>query len=258
MAELVEVRLREVGWAEVFLSEIRLNLGDLVIVEQERGIDWGEVISTSTDFVETQKEEYRKVIRKVTKEDLRQIEENKKAARSALKVCEKKVVEHKLPMKLVGTEYSFDRTKVIFYFTADHRIDFRALVRDLAKIFKIRIEMRQIGVRDEAKFFGGLGICGRPLCCATFLKNFSSVSIKLAKEQQLSLNPQKISGICGRLMCCLEFEASLYEELLKKLPKIGEEIGIPQGKGKVIALNPLKQSVIVELEDRQIEYFIKK
>ena len=257
MAKLVEVRLREIGWTEPFLTEIDLNLGELVIVEQERGIDWGEVISESVEFMETQKKEYKKVIRKVNKEDLKQIQENKKAAKSALKVCEKKVLEHKLPMKLVGAEYSFDRTKVIFYFTADHRIDFRALVRDLAKIFKIRIEMRQIGVRDEAKIFGGLGICGRPLCCATFLKSFSLVSIKLAKEQQLPLNPQKISGVCGKLMCCLGFEADIYKEILKKLPKVGKEIKTPQGKGKVVALNPLKQSVIVELEDRQIEYFIK-
>jgi cell fate regulator YaaT (PSP1 superfamily) len=163
--------------------------------------------------------------------------------------CSKKIEAHKLPMKLVGAEYSFDRSKIIFYFTSDERVDFRELVKELANIFRARIELKQIGVRDEAKMLGGFGPCGRELCCAKFLKNFDAVSIRMAKDQNLSLNPTKISGLCGRLMCCLGYEYETYRELIKGMPEIGSEIKTEKGKGKVISTNPLKGTVTAELAD---------
>lgn len=258
MRNTVEVRLREQGNINIFITDIELNPGDSVIVEQDRGIDWGQVVSEMGIVLEDDAKEMRRVIRKITPQDLEQIEENKKSTSSALKVCEKKVKEHNLGMQLIDAEYVFDRTKIIFYFTAEGRVDFRELVKDLAKIFKIRIELRQIGVRDEAKFFGGYGVCGRPLCCTSFLKNFIPVSIRLAKEQQIPLHPQKISGICGRLMCCLSFEYEVYKDILNKFPKLGESINTSQGRGKVVGYNPLKKKVYVEIdEERIIEHTVE-
>ena len=191
----------------------------------------------------------KKVVRLARENDLKQIKENRVKAKEAFSACVKKISEHKLDMKLVQAEYSFDRSKIIFYFTANGRVDFRELVKDLAKIFKARIELRQIGVRDEARHFGGFGPCGRELCCARFLKDFEPVTIKMAKEEGLSLNPPKISGLCGRLMCCLSFEYETYKLLSKGLPHEGERVHTEKGKGKVLSVNVFKRKASVELED---------
>lgn len=234
----------------------KTKIGDYVIIEAERGIEYGQVISDTELVSDTEIEApLRKVLRIATRDDLRQIQENKEKTKEAMEVCAKKISEHKLNMRLVDAEYSFDRSKFIFYFTADGRIDFRELVKDLARLFKARIELRQIGVRDEAKMFGGYGPCGRVLCCKSFLKDFEPVTVRMAKDQNLSLNPTKISGLCGRLMCCLGYEYKVYKELLQNLPKQGEAINTKEGKGKVISVNPLKRTVMVEVgeEGRQIE-----
>jgi cell fate regulator YaaT (PSP1 superfamily) len=227
--------------------------GDYVIVEHDRGFDYGQVVSPEeTPDKSNSKDAPKKIVRLAKDSDLKQIEDNRAKAKEAFNACLKKIDEHKLQMKLVQAEYSFDRSKIIFYFTANGRIDFRNLVKDLAKIFKARIELRQIGVRDEAKFFGGFGPCGRELCCAKFLKDFEPVTIKMAKEEGLPLNPPKISGICGRLMCCLSFEYETYKALSKGLPREGEKVSTPQGKGKVISVNVFKRTVAVELEEGAI------
>ncbi|MFH0790137.1 MAG: stage 0 sporulation family protein, partial [Candidatus Omnitrophota bacterium] len=195
------------------------------------------------------KESIKKIVRVAGDNDLKQIQDNRLKAKEAFGSCFKKIEEHKLNMKLVQAEYSFDRTKIIFYFTSSGRVDFRELVKDLAKIFKARIELRQIGVRDEARIFGGFGSCGRELCCTKFLKDFEPVTIKMAKEEGLPLNPPKISGLCGRLMCCLNFEYETYKILSKGLPHEGEKITTQTGKGKVISINVFKRTAQVELEE---------
>ena len=234
----------------------KVKVGDYVIIESERGTEYGQVISEAELVPEEEIEApLRKVIRVATRDDLRQIQENKKKTKEAIGICAKKIEEHKLDMKLVDAEYSFDRSKFIFYFTAEGRVDFRELVKDLARRFSARIELRQIGVRDEAKIFGGYGLCGRVLCCKSFLKNFEPVTVRMAKDQNLPLNPSKISGVCGRLMCCLGYEYPVYKELLKNLPKQGETINIKEGKGRVVSVNPLKMIAVVAVgeEGRQIE-----
>jgi cell fate regulator YaaT (PSP1 superfamily) len=259
---MIGVKLREAGEARNFAVSISLNLniGDYVIVEQEMGCEYGIITSEAQPCAE---EELKKsapfrVIRKATPGDMHQIERNKTKVKELLDICDKKIEEHKLPMKLVDAEYSFDRTKVMFYFTADTRVDFRSLVKDLAAIFKARIELRQIGVRDEAKLLGGFGPCGETLCCAKFLKNFQPVTIKMAKEQNLSLNPAKISGLCGRLMCCLSYEYDAYRSLMAGLPHQGDKVKTKEGAGTVISVNAIKRMVVVELEDgRQIEVSYK-
>lgn len=256
MHEVIQVRLREAG--KIFYFETigeKPKIGDYVIVEQDRGIDYGEVVSEPETVLDKVFEEpLYKIIRVATVDDLNQIHRNKRKIKGAINLCMKKIQEHKLGMKLVDAEYSFDRTKIIFYFTAEGRVDFRNLVKDLAKIFKVRIELKQIGVRDEARLFGGIGPCGRKLCCATFLKSFEPVSIKMAKEEGLPLNPPKISGICGRLMCCLSYEYETYKQLSRGLPRQGERIHTPQGKGKVISVNIFKRTALIELEEgKQIE-----
>ena len=261
MKEVVLVRLRESGPTLYYMvGGLSVNLTDYVIVEVDRGIDYARVVSEVQEFGEDKIEEpLKKIVRIANAGDLKQIQENIAKEKDAFGTCLKKITEHKLEMKLVEAEYSFDRSKIIFYFTAEGRIDFRELVKDLARIFKSRIELRQIGVRDEAKLFGGYGPCGRPLCCSKFLKNFEPVTIRMAKDQALPLNPPKLSGICGRLMCCLSYEYENYRELLKGLPKEGERINTPEGKGKVISVNALKRSVIVEIEkDKQIEIKYEK
>jgi len=207
-----------------------------------------------TDPVLTDKvdESVKKVLRIVTDADLKQIQDNRKKAQDASVTCSKKIEEHKLDMKLVGAEYAFDRSKILFYFTAEGRVDFRELVKELAKIFKARIELRQIGVRDEAKILGGFGPCGKELCCCKFLKDFEPVTIRMAKDQNLPLNPPKISGLCGRLMCCLSFEHKHYKEMCKGLPREGERVETPEGKGKVISINILKRKASVLLEDGKL------
>ncbi len=250
----VNVRLREAGNAIVaFFADLQIQAGDIVILEVERGYDYGEVISEPAEVKETKvREGALKIIRKATREDFLQIKRNKRRARGAIRIFDRKARQHKLDMKLVDAEHSFDRTKIIFYFTAEERVDFRSLVRDLAKIFKTRIELRQIGVRDEAKILGGYGICGRSLCCASFLKTFSPVTVKFAKEQNLPMNPGKISGVCGRLMCCLGYEKCFYDEMLKTMPKIGDKINLDDGKAKVIDVNVIARSAKVEYEDGRI------
>jgi cell fate regulator YaaT (PSP1 superfamily) len=256
MVEAVQVRLRESGNTSHYdKNNLPLKTGDYVIVEVERGQDYGQVTAEPEKLLEAKLDKpLKKIIRAAAKEDMHRINENKKRVKGIFQTCLKKIAEHKLEMKLINAEYSFDRTKVVFYFTSDGRIDFRELVKDLAHIFKARIELRQIGVRDEARILGGMGHCGRALCCATFLKGFEAVTIRMAKEQNLPLNPSKISGCCGRLMCCLGYEYENYKKYLKGLPKEGEKIKIKEGKGRVLSVNALKRKVLVELEDgKQVE-----
>jgi len=251
--KIAAVRLREAGNITAYTASDDIRVNDYVIVEADRGLDYGEVLEIDENG---SNHSMRKIMRKVTPDDKKSIKENRHKAKEAIKMCSDKIREYRLPMKLVEAEYSFDRKKIIFYFTSNDRVDFRELVKDLAKVFKIRIEMRQIGVRDETRLFGGIGPCGRALCCATFLKNFEPVSIKMAKQQKLPLNPSKISGICGRLMCCLFYEYKHYKELAKGLPKEGDKIDTSQGRGKVISVNILKRMVYAELEDGRIEKIV--
>ncbi|MGE5604660.1 MAG: stage 0 sporulation family protein [Bacteroidota bacterium] len=226
-----------------------LKQGEQVIVETVRGIEFGKVMIGPREVSEDKvTSPLKKVIRVATPEDHAQLKENEEKSKKAFDICLQKIKQHQLEMKLVDVEYTFDRSKIIFYFTADGRIDFRELVKDLAAVFKTRIELRQIGVRDEAKMLGGLGPCGRPLCCATFLGEFEPVSIKMAKEQNLSLNPVKISGICSRLMCCLKYESSSYREAKADLPLVGGKVRIDGAEGTILETNPVKESVLVELE----------
>ncbi|MDP8234247.1 MAG: stage 0 sporulation family protein [Candidatus Saelkia tenebricola] len=250
----VNVKLRESGNVmPAFLEDLLLQAGDIVILEVDRGYDYGEIISDSQEVKEEDLKGVFKIIREATKEDFLQIKRNERKARGAVRIFERRVKQHKLDMKLVDAEYSFDRTKITFYFTAEERIDFRSLVRDLAKVFKTRIELRQIGVRDEAKILGGYGICGRPLCCATFLKTFNPVTVKFAKEQNLPMNPSKISGVCSRLMCCLGYEKKFYDTMLKIMPKVGDKIDLEDGKAKIVDVNFLTKIVRVEYEDGRIK-----
>lgn len=243
MIKVVGVRFKKAGKIYYFDPEKKwINNGDFVIVETIRGIEYGQVVVgpkmvKEEDIVQPLK----KVQRLATEEDIKLNNENKEKEREAFDICFKKIEEHELEMKLVDIEYTFDNNKVIFYFTADGRIDFRELVKDLAAIFRTRIELRQIGVRDEAKMIGGLGPCGRQMCCSSFLGEFYPVSIKMAKEQKLSLNPAKISGICSRLMCCLNYEHHVYEENAKKLPDLGDKVHVlgTNKTGIVLDINPL-------------------
>lgn len=261
MFEVVQVKLREAGNADYYsTSGLKFKVGECVIVEADRGLEYGEVVSEPELILD--KEVTRpllKVIRRATSGDLYQIDKNKKRIEDVIATCEKKIVDHKLNMKLIDAEYSFDRSKIIFYFTAEDRIDFRDLVKDLAKMFKARIELKQIGVRDEARLLDGYGPCGRRLCCAKFLKGFEPVTIKMAKVQNLPLNPTKISGCCGRLMCCLGFENETYKELMRGMPKEGDTVKTKQGKGKVISVNAIRRDALVELDDgRQVKIVYEK
>jgi cell fate regulator YaaT (PSP1 superfamily) len=261
MQKLVQVKLREFGpIVSSDATAVDCKAGDIVIVEAERGTDYATVLSGSEVAHEEKSEEpLRKILRVATPQDLKQIQDNRSKIKEAFANCSKKIEEHNLDMKLVEAEYSFDHSKIIFYFTSEGRVDFRELVKDLARVFKARIELRQIGVRDEAKLFGGFGCCGRELCCRKFLKDFEPVTIRMAKDQGLPLNPPKISGVCGRLMCCLSYECKIYKELAKDLPKEGDKINTPEGKGKVVSINILKRSVMVEVgtEGKHIEIIYK-
>jgi cell fate regulator YaaT (PSP1 superfamily) len=254
---VVGVRFKKAGKIYYFdPNDIDITQGEHVIVETARGVEYGEVVVAPKEVPQEDiVSPLKKVIRKATQEDELKIKENRDKETEALEICFKKIGEHNLPMKLVDVEYTFDNNKVIFYFTAEGRVDFRELVKDLASIFRTRIELRQIGVRDEAKMIGGFGPCGRHMCCCTFLGDFEPVSIKMAKEQNLSLNPAKISGICGRLMCCLKFEQRYYEKAKKRMPKINKEVLTPAGKGTVINVNALLETVKVKLiqEDGTVE-----
>lgn len=249
MDTIVLVKLRDMGPVHCYKAEgLAPKAGEVVIVEVERGLDYGQVAGDSAQAEKTD-EAVRKILRVATDEDKKQIEENRRKAREALGICFQKIQEHKLEMKLVGAEHAFDRSKILFYFTSEGRVDFRSLVKDLAKVFRARIELRQIGVRDEAKMCGGFGPCGRRLCCSSFLKDFEPVTIKMAKDQNLPLNPPKISGLCGRLMCCLSYEHRLYKEMSRGLPREGDRLETPDGRAKVISVNIMKRLAYVALED---------
>ena len=250
MAEVIGVRFKEVGKIYYFAPRGKeLAAGDKVIVETARGIECGLVALPNKDIPDEEiMHPLKPLIRIATKNDLAHIEENKKREAEAFKICEQKIAEHKLKMNLVDVEYTFDNNKILFYFTADGRVDFRALVKDLAAVFRTRIELRQIGVRDEAKMLGGLGVCGRPFCCHSFMGDFQPVSIKMAKEQGLSLSPVKISGTCGRLMCCLKYEQEAYTDLLKRTPKVGAIVKTPEGKGLVVEVNLISGILKVKLD----------
>jgi len=253
MERVVCVRLRDTGQNFSYnAGELDVKEGNYVIVEHDRGLDYGQIISLKSQTHAPSKQPIKKIVRIARENDIKQIEDNRAKSKEAFNNCSKKIQEHKLEMKLVQAEYSFDRSKIIFYFTSEGRVDFRNLVKDLAKIFKARIELRQIGVRDETKFFGGFGPCGRELCCAKFLKDFEPVTIKMAKEEGLPLNPPKISGICGRLMCCLNYEYETYKLLSKGLPREGERVSLPEGQGKVIGVNVFKRTATVEFEDGKV------
>ncbi len=250
MATVIGVRFKNVGKMYYFdPGSAQLKKGDRVIVETARGVECGEVTMENREIAdENIVQPLKKLIRLATKEDLARVEENRKREKSAFDICCKKIAAHKLEMKLVDVEYTFDNSKILFYFTADGRVDFRELVKDLAGVFRTRIELRQIGVRDESKMLGGIGICGRPFCCATFLGGFQPVSIKMAKEQGLSLNPVKISGACGRLMCCLKYEQEAYQDLLRSTPKVNALVMTPDGKGTVIDQNILTGMLTIQLD----------
>ena len=259
MVKVVGIRFKKAGKIYYFSpGELKINQGENVIVETARGIEFGECVIGQKEIGEDEiVSPLKNVIRKATEEDELRHSENKAKASEAFNVCGEKIREHNLQMKLIDVEYTFDNNKVIFYFTADGRVDFRELVKDLASIFRTRIELRQIGVRDEAKMIGGLGPCGRTMCCSSYLGDFVPVSIKMAKEQNLSLNPTKISGICGRLMCCLNFEQETYEGIRKRLPKIGSIVSTEYGQGEVIGNNTVKESVRVRIKPQNAEEFIK-
>ena len=256
MTRVIGVRFRNVGKIYYFSPKnLEIKSGDHVIVETARGVEYGNVVLPPRD-VEDEKvvQPLKEVIRIANAQDDKKEESNRKREKEAYQICLKKIKEHGLEMKLIDVEYTFDNNKVLFYFTADGRIDFRELVKDLAAIFKTRIELRQIGVRDETKILGGIGICGRALCCHTYLSEFAPVSIKMAKELNLSLNPTKISGVCGRLMCCLKNEEETYEELNRKLPVVGDRVNTPDGlRGEVQSVNVLRQlvKVIVDVDDEK-------
>ncbi len=249
MAMVIGVRFKKAGKVYYFdPCDIWPRPGSNVVVETARGVEFGEVVTGAREISDEQiVTPLKKVLRLATEEDERRAAYNAQREKDAFSVCQEKIAKHKLDMKLVSVEYTFDNSKIIFYFTANGRVDFRELVKDLAGVFKMRIELRQIGVRDEAKMLGGLGACGRPICCGAFLGDFQPVSIKMAKEQNLSLNPTKISGQCGRLMCCLKYEQDYYEATLKKLPKVGKDIMTPDGAGVVTEINPIREKVKVRI-----------
>ena len=256
MIKIVGVRFRTAGKVYYFgPKNLELKLGDHVVVETARGVEMGTVAVEPKDVPDDEVVQPLKTVQRIaTEDDFKRAEKNKEKEKEAFKVCQEKIKKHKLDMKLVDAEYTFDNNKLLFYFTADGRIDFRELVKDLASVFKTRIELRQIGVRDETKILGGIGICGRELCCHAHLSEFVPVSIKMAKEQNLSLNPTKISGVCGRLMCCLKHEEETYEELNRRLPNVGDHVTTDDGlKGEVASVNVLRQlvKVIVDVGDEK-------
>ena len=258
MYKVVGVRFKKAGKLYYFDPlDMPIEIGDYVIVETARGVEYGKVASRSNDIDDKDVVlPLKKIIRLADEGDRERVKENEQEADQAIDVCVDKIAEHRLDMRLVDVEYTFDRNKIVFYFTAEGRVDFRNLVKDLAAIFRTRIELRQIGVRDEAKMLGGIGPCGRMLCCSTFLGDFEPVSIKMAKDQNLSLNPSKISGLCGRLMCCLKYENDAYEEAKALMPDLGKPVATPDGIGKVVGLNLLERVLQVNIPafERVVEY----
>ena len=249
MTKVVGIRFKPVGKIYYFNPEdCALSVGDGVIVETTRGVEFGEVVLVGKEVDEEKfNMPIKSILRKATEEDIAQVADNRARTKEAFDICLEKIAANGLDMNLIDAEYTFDRSKVLFYFTADGRVDFRQLVKDLAAVFRTRIELRQIGVRDEAKLLGGLGICGRPLCCSQFLGDFEPVSIKMAKEQSLSLNPTKISGTCGRLMCCLKYEQEAYETLIHRTPNVGAVVDTPMGRGPVLSTHLLRGVVQVKM-----------
>ncbi len=250
MITVVGIRFKKAGKIYYFDPDnLEIQKGNNVIVETARGLEFGEVVIGPREVNDEEIiQPLKKVIRAATEEDVLKDQDNKAKEKDAFNICLSKIADHGLPMKLIDVEYTFDNSKIIFYFVADGRIDFRELVKDLASIFRTRIELRQIGVRDESKFIGGLGPCGRSMCCSSFLGDFEPVSIKMAKEQNLSLNPTKISGVCGRLMCCLNYEQNTYEEIRKKMPAVGSIVKTPEdGEGEVVENSILLESVKVKI-----------
>jgi len=257
MVKVVGVRFKDAGKIYYFTyGDLVLTPGDKVIVETVRGLEFGEVVVGPKEVSESDMgESIRSVIRKADQKDFEQVERNRQDERKAYEICLQKIEEHNLPMKLVNVEYNFDVSKIIFYFTADGRVDFRQLVKDLAAIFRTRIELRQIGVRDEAKMLGGIGCCGRVFCCTKFLGDFDPVSIRMAKDQHLSLNPSKISGVCGRLMCCLRFENDCYDASKTSCPPEGARVITPAGEGVVAEVDAVKKNAKIILDDGQEQVF---
>ncbi len=260
MATVIGVRFEKAGKVYYFdPSGLWPKPGEHVVVETSRGIEYGETVTGPREVDDAQiVAPLKKVVRIATEEDTRRAQQNAQHEIEAFKICQDRVKKHKLDMKLVSVEHTFDNSKIIFYFTADGRVDFRELVKDLASVFKMRIELRQIGVRDEAKMLGGLGSCGRPICCGAFLGDFQPVSIKMAKEQGLSLNPTKISGLCGRLMCCLKYEQENYELVLKRLPKIGKDLVTPDGVGVLCEINAIKEMVKVRIRTAEDNFDLRE
>ena len=260
MKTIVGIRFKKPGKIYFFdPGDIEFKLKDYAIVDTSTGEEYAEVAIVNKQVSgERIVAPLRKVIRKATYKDRKHYEENKRKEKEAFKVAENKIKKHKLKMNLTDVEYKFDNSKITFYFTSDGRVDFRELVKDLAAIYKTRIELRQIGVRDEVRRIGGNGVCGRELCCCSFLNNFDAVSIKMAKEQNLSLNPSKISGNCGRLMCCLRYEQEAYEEKLARMPKIGAIVKTEDGEGTVDSIETLKEKIRVKFEDKEDGYYFKK
>ena len=259
MKNIIGVRFKKLGKIYFFNPKnLRVRKGDKVIVETAQGDEYGEVVIPNR-YIDDEKiiAPLKKVIRIANYKDHKQYEECQKKEKEAFKICQQKIKEHNLDMTLTDVEYKFDNSKILFYFTADGRVDFRELVKDLASIYKTRIELRQIGVRDEVKRIGGNGVCGRELCCCTFLSDFEAVSIKMAKDQNLSLNPSKISGNCGRLMCCLKYENEVYEEKAKKLPKIGAIVKTEDGEGEVDSIETLKEKVRVKIKEGDVNTYKK-
>lgn len=250
MAEIIGVRFKSVGKIYYFdANGVNYSAGDYAIVETTRGVECGEVALTNRHIDEpVGGKPLKKALRIANEDDLKRVKQNESREKNAFRVCMEKIADHKLNMKLVGVEFTFDNSKILFYFTSDGRVDFRELVKDLASVFRTRIELRQIGVRDEAKMLGGIGICGRAYCCSTFLGDFQPVSIKMAKEQGLSLNPTKISGACGRLMCCLKYEQDAYEDLMRTTPKVGSFVRTKDGRGRVAEVNLLTGQLRIVLD----------
>jgi cell fate regulator YaaT (PSP1 superfamily) len=254
MGKIAQIKVGEHrGIHSIDLNDVECGRDDEVIVEMDRGMEFGTVVSDMNAVCAGKAEAAEgKVIRRITDGDRNQIQNNRLKAQDAISTCARKVDERRLNMRLVKAEYLFDCSKVIFFFTAEGRVDFRVLVKDLAKIFRVRIELKQIGVRDKAKIVGGYGVCGRELCCSSYLKDFHPLSIKMAKEQSLPLNPSRISGVCGRIKCCMAYEFSIYREMARSLPRVGDKVDTPEGKGRVKDINILKKTLLVDLGEGKV------
>lgn len=254
MDKIIEIQVGEYRGVTFFdLNDIPCNRDDFVIMDAGKGFEFGRMVSDIQTVCKTKPEAISgKVLRKATEGDMKQIENNRMKAKDAMEACLRKISEHKMDMQVIKAEYTFDCSKVIFFFTSEGRVDFRNLVKELAKIFRVRIELKQIGVRDRAKVIGGYGVCGRELCCSSYMKGFHTLSIKMAKDQGLPLNPSRISGVCGRIKCCMAYEFSVYKEFSKGLPSVGDKYDTQEGKGKVIEVNILKKILYVDVGEGKI------